>query len=93
VIFAVLACCIFVRPSELGRCHISNQEKEPQRDEKVERLRALPEPQRAAIVMRELEGLGHSEIAADLSEGTVVKEAELQLENGAATFEKVELVK
>lgn len=30
------------------------------------RLRALPEPQRAAIVMRELEGLGHEEIAAAL---------------------------
>jgi RNA polymerase sigma factor (sigma-70 family) len=30
------------------------------------RLQALPEPQRAAIVMRELEGLGHEEIAAAL---------------------------
>jgi len=30
------------------------------------RLRALPEPQRAAIVMRELEGLSHEEIAAAL---------------------------
>ena len=29
-------------------------------------LQALPEPQRAAIVMRELEGLGHEEIAAAL---------------------------
>jgi RNA polymerase sigma factor (sigma-70 family) len=32
----------------------------------MRRLRALPEPQRAAIVMRELEGLGHEEIAAAL---------------------------
>ena len=32
----------------------------------MERLRALPEPQRAAIVMRELEGLSHEEIAAAL---------------------------
>jgi RNA polymerase sigma factor (sigma-70 family) len=32
----------------------------------VERLQALPEPQRAAIVMRELEGLSHEEIAAAL---------------------------
>jgi RNA polymerase sigma factor (sigma-70 family) len=32
----------------------------------IERLRALPEPQRAAIVMRELEGLGHDKIAAAL---------------------------
>ncbi|HXV05553.1 MAG TPA: sigma-70 family RNA polymerase sigma factor, partial [Solirubrobacterales bacterium] len=30
------------------------------------RLHALPEPQRTAIVMRELEGLGHEEIAAAL---------------------------
>src|SRR3954447_24929098 len=30
------------------------------------RLRALPEPQRAAIVMRELEGLSHEEIAPAL---------------------------
>jgi RNA polymerase sigma factor (sigma-70 family) len=34
--------------------------------ELMERLRALPEPQRAAIVMRELEGLSHEEIAAAL---------------------------
>ena len=32
----------------------------------MERLQALPEPQRAAIVMRELEGLSHEEIAAAL---------------------------
>jgi RNA polymerase sigma factor (sigma-70 family) len=32
----------------------------------TERLRALPEPQRAALVMRELEGLSHEEIAAAL---------------------------
>ena len=34
--------------------------------ELLKRLRALPEPQRAAIVMRELEGLSHEEIAAAL---------------------------
>ena len=34
--------------------------------ELMERLRDLPEPQRAAIVMRELEGLSHEEIAAAL---------------------------
>jgi RNA polymerase sigma factor (sigma-70 family) len=34
--------------------------------ELTRRLRALPEPQRAAIVMRELEGLSHEEIAAAL---------------------------
>jgi len=32
----------------------------------MRRLHALPEPQRAAIVMRELEGLGHDEIAVAL---------------------------
>jgi RNA polymerase sigma factor (sigma-70 family) len=32
----------------------------------MQRLRSLPEPQRAAIVMRELEGLSHEEIAAAL---------------------------
>ncbi|HEX2096040.1 MAG TPA: sigma-70 family RNA polymerase sigma factor, partial [Solirubrobacterales bacterium] len=32
----------------------------------IERLRSLPEAQRAAIVMRELEGLSHDEIAAAL---------------------------
>jgi len=32
----------------------------------MHRLQALPEPQRAAIVMRELEGLSHEEIAAAL---------------------------
>lgn len=32
----------------------------------MQRLRALPEPQRAAIVMREMEGLGHEEIAKAL---------------------------
>jgi RNA polymerase sigma factor (sigma-70 family) len=32
----------------------------------MERLGALPEPQRAALVMRELEGLSHDEIAAAL---------------------------
>ncbi|HEX6781727.1 MAG TPA: sigma-70 family RNA polymerase sigma factor [Solirubrobacterales bacterium] len=34
--------------------------------ELMERLQALPEPQRAALVMRELEGLSHEEIAAAL---------------------------
>lgn len=34
--------------------------------ELMDRLQALPEPQRAALVMRELEGLSHEEIAAAL---------------------------
>ncbi|HEV7616277.1 MAG TPA: RNA polymerase sigma factor [Solirubrobacterales bacterium] len=41
-------------------------ERREEMAELMERLRALPEPQRAAIVMRELEGLSHEEIAAAL---------------------------
>lgn len=41
-------------------------ERREEMGELIERLRALPEPQRAAIVMRELEGLSHEEIAAAL---------------------------
>ncbi len=55
--------------------------------ELMERLRALPEPQRAAIVMRELEGLSHEEIAAALgvSGGAArqaIYRARLSLRNG-----------
>ncbi|HEV7561918.1 MAG TPA: sigma-70 family RNA polymerase sigma factor [Solirubrobacterales bacterium] len=41
-------------------------ERREEMSELTERLRALPETQRAAIVMRELEGLSHEEIAAAL---------------------------
>jgi len=41
-------------------------ERRQELEELLERLRALPDPQRAAIVMRELEGLGHEEIASSL---------------------------
>lgn len=41
-------------------------ERREEIDELIGRLHALPEPQRAAIVMRELEGLGHDEIATAL---------------------------
>jgi RNA polymerase sigma factor (sigma-70 family) len=41
-------------------------ERREELSELLERLRSLPEPQRAAIVMRELEGLGHEEIATAL---------------------------
>jgi len=48
----------------------SNPAEELERREELadlmRRLQALPEPQRAAIVMRELEGLSHEEIAAAL---------------------------
>jgi len=55
--------------------------------ELLERLRALPEAQRAAIVMRELEGLGHDEIASALgvSDGAArqaIHRARTALRNG-----------
>lgn len=54
----------------------------------MKRLRALPESQRAAIVMRELEGLSHEEIAAalGLSGGAArqaIHRARTTLRNGA----------
>jgi RNA polymerase sigma factor (sigma-70 family) len=49
-----------------GRSAAAEAERREETAELMRRLRALPEPQRAAIVMRELEGLGHEEIAAAL---------------------------
>jgi RNA polymerase sigma factor (sigma-70 family) len=49
-----------------GRSAAVEAERREEIGELMERLRALPEPQRAAIVMRELEGLSHEEIAAAL---------------------------
>jgi RNA polymerase sigma factor (sigma-70 family) len=49
-----------------GRSAAEVAESREEIGELMERLRALPEPQRAAIVMRELEGLSHEEIAAAL---------------------------
>jgi RNA polymerase sigma factor (sigma-70 family) len=49
-----------------ARSAAEEAERREEMAELVERLRSLPEPQRAAIVMRELEGLGHGEIAAAL---------------------------
>lgn len=49
-----------------GRSAAEVAESREEVGELMERLRALPEPQRAAIVMRELEGLSHEEIAAAL---------------------------
>jgi RNA polymerase sigma factor (sigma-70 family) len=60
------------RTAELGdsieapRAVAEEVERREEIDELIGRLRALPEPQRAAIVMRELEGLGHQEIATAL---------------------------
>jgi RNA polymerase sigma factor (sigma-70 family) len=49
-----------------GRSASAEAESREEMTELMDRLRALPEPQRAAIVMRELEGLSHEEIAASL---------------------------
>jgi RNA polymerase sigma factor (sigma-70 family) len=49
-----------------GRSAAAEAERREEIAELMERLGALPEPQRAAIVMRELEGLSHEEIAAAL---------------------------
>lgn len=49
-----------------GQSAAVEAERHEEITELIERLRALPEPQRAAIVMRELEGLSHEEIAAAL---------------------------
>jgi RNA polymerase sigma factor (sigma-70 family) len=66
--------------------------------ELVNRLRALPEPQRAAIVMRELEGLGHEEIAAALgvSDGAArqaIHRARTALRNGVGMAVPLPLVR
>ncbi|HEU4904768.1 MAG TPA: sigma-70 family RNA polymerase sigma factor [Solirubrobacterales bacterium] len=49
-----------------GRNPAEELEQREQLTDLMKRLQALPEAQRAAIVMRELEGLGHDEIAAAL---------------------------
>lgn len=49
-----------------GRNPADELEQREELADLMRRLKALPEAQRAAIVMRELEGLGHEEIAAAL---------------------------
>jgi RNA polymerase sigma factor (sigma-70 family) len=49
-----------------GRSAAAEAEAREQLRDLMTRLQALPEPQRAALVMRELEGLSHEEIAAAL---------------------------
>ncbi|HET7486086.1 MAG TPA: sigma-70 family RNA polymerase sigma factor, partial [Solirubrobacterales bacterium] len=49
-----------------GRDPAEELERREELAELIRRLRTLPESQRAAIVMRELEGLGHEEIATVL---------------------------
>lgn len=64
----------------------------------MHRLQSLPEPQRAAIVMREMEGLGHEEIAAALgvSGGAArqaIHRARQALRNGAGMLVPLPLLK
>jgi RNA polymerase sigma factor (sigma-70 family) len=49
-----------------GRSTAAEVESREEIRDLMDRLGALPEPQRAALVMRELEGLSHEEIAAAL---------------------------
>jgi RNA polymerase sigma factor (sigma-70 family) len=49
-----------------GRSAAAEAEAREQLRDLMAQLQALPEPQRAALVMRELEGLSHEEIAAAL---------------------------
>jgi RNA polymerase sigma factor (sigma-70 family) len=49
-----------------GRNPAEELERREELTDLMERLKSLPEPQRAAIVMRELEGLSHEEIATAL---------------------------
>jgi RNA polymerase sigma factor (sigma-70 family) len=49
-----------------GRSTAAEVEAREELRELMDRLQALPEPQRAALVMRELEGLSHEEIASAL---------------------------
>ena len=50
----------------VGPSAAAEAERREEMSDLMARLRALPQPQRAAIVMRELEGLSHEEIAAAL---------------------------
>jgi RNA polymerase sigma factor (sigma-70 family) len=64
----------------------------------MRRLQSLPEPQRAAIVMREMEGLSHEEIAATLgvSGGAArqaIHRARQTLRNGAGMLIPLPLLK
>ncbi|MEX2106224.1 MAG: RNA polymerase sigma factor [Solirubrobacterales bacterium] len=80
---------------------LSAAEEAERREEVAElmgRLRALPEPQRAAIVMRELEGLSHEEIAAalGLSGGAArqaIYRARAALRNGFAVLVPLPLIR
>ncbi|HEY6551130.1 MAG TPA: RNA polymerase sigma factor [Solirubrobacterales bacterium] len=73
-------------------------ERREELTELMHRLQSLPEPQRAAIVMREMEGLSHEEIAAALgvSGGAArqtIHRARQTLRNGAGMLIPLPLLK
>ncbi len=81
-----------------GRSAAEEAERREELADLIERLRALPEPQRAAIVMRELEGLSHEEIAAalGLSDGgarQAIYRARQALRDGAGMLLPLPLLK
>jgi RNA polymerase sigma factor (sigma-70 family) len=81
-----------------GRGTVADAEQREELRELIDRLQALPERQRAAIVMRELEGLSHEEIAASLglSGGAarqVIFRAREALRSGAGLLLPVPLVR
>jgi RNA polymerase sigma factor (sigma-70 family) len=73
-------------------------ERREELTELMRRLQSLPEPQRAAIVMREMEGLGHEEIAAALGVSgggarQAIHRARQALRNGAGMLVPLPLLK
>jgi RNA polymerase sigma factor (sigma-70 family) len=81
-----------------GRNPAEELERREELADLMTRLQALPEAQRAAIVMRELEGLGHEEIAAalGLSDGgarQAIYRARQALREGAALLLPLPLVR
>ncbi len=81
-----------------GRGVAEEVEQRAELTDLIERLQALPEPQRAAIVMRELEGLSHEEIAAALgvtggAARQTIHRARRALRNGAGMLVPLPLLK
>jgi RNA polymerase sigma factor (sigma-70 family) len=81
-----------------GRSAAEEAEQRAELTDLIERLQALPEAQRAAIVMRELEGLSHEEIAAALgvtggAARQAIHRARRALRNGAGMLIPLPLLK
>jgi len=81
-----------------GSSPAEEMERREELSDLMKRLQALPEPQRAAIVMREMEGLSHEEIAAALgvSGGAArqaIHRARQGLRNGAGMLVPLPLLK